>query len=349
MQTQSSCYKGTRKMTPKGILWHSTGANNPTLKRYVQPSDIKPAEDTYTKEKWLQVLGKNQYSNDWNHIDRSAGLNCWIGKLADGSVTTVQTMPWDYRPWGCGSGSKGSCNSGWMQFEDDLKNRDYFEAAYKEACEITAYYCKMYNIDPKGTVLHEGINVPTILCHYDSYHLGLGSNHGDVYHWFKKYGKTMDSVREDVAKLLAEESIPVAPNEPLIVKTYEVLVNLPTYSSAGEAAAKTNPKGSYAPGTYYVYTKYPDGVNGMLNITKDESGTSPGSWINPSDNVLIKEEPIPDIPVPPVEVEPEPVTPEIEPEVQPEEEQVDIPKVNFIIGLLEKLIKAILKLFSKKP
>ena len=35
MMTQSSCYKGTEKMTVKGILWHSTGANNPTLKRYV--------------------------------------------------------------------------------------------------------------------------------------------------------------------------------------------------------------------------------------------------------------------------------------------------------------------------
>lgn len=197
-------------MTPKGVLWHSTGANNPTLKRYVQPSDVKPPEDSYTKEQWLAILGKNQYNNDWNHIERQAGLNCWIGKLADGTVTTVQTLPWDYRPWGCGSGSKGSCNSGWMQFEiceDNLTNKDYFEAVYKEACEITAYYCKMYNIDPKGTVVHEGVTVPTILCHYDSHKLGLGSNHGDVDHWFKKYGKTMDTVREDVAKLLAEDSL----------------------------------------------------------------------------------------------------------------------------------------------
>jgi uncharacterized protein YcbK (DUF882 family) len=44
--------------------------------------------------------------------------------------------------------------------------------------------------------------VPTILCHQDSYQLKLGSNHGDIYHWFKKYGKTMDDVRKDVAKLL---------------------------------------------------------------------------------------------------------------------------------------------------
>ena len=35
MMTNSTCFKQTRKMDVKGVLWHSTGANNPTLKRYV--------------------------------------------------------------------------------------------------------------------------------------------------------------------------------------------------------------------------------------------------------------------------------------------------------------------------
>jgi hypothetical protein len=64
-------------------------------------------------------------------------------------------MPWNYKPWGCGSGSKGSCNNGWMQFEiceDALTDESYFNAVYKEACELTAYYCSMYNINPLGTV-----------------------------------------------------------------------------------------------------------------------------------------------------------------------------------------------------
>jgi hypothetical protein len=30
----------------------------------------------------------------------------------------------------------------------------------------------------------------------------MGSNHGDVMHWFKKYNKTMDDVRKDVAALM---------------------------------------------------------------------------------------------------------------------------------------------------
>ena len=211
MQTQSTCYKGTSTMTVKGVLWHSTGANNPTLKRYVQPSDNDPNKDALIK-----LIGKNQYGNDWNHIDRQAGLNCWIGKLADGTVATVQTMPWNYKPWGCGSGSKGSCNNGWIQFEiceDGLTDKTYFDKVYKEACEITAYLCKMYNIDPNGTVTVNGVKVPTILCHADSYDLKMGSNHGDIDHWFPKHGKSMKTARADVAALLAADA-PVAPSEP---------------------------------------------------------------------------------------------------------------------------------------
>ena len=204
MQTNSTCYKGTRTMTVLGVLWHSTGANNPWLKRYVQPSSN---DANYSR--LMELLGKNQYGNDWNHIERQAGLNCWIGKLADGTVTTVQTMPWNYRPWGCGSGSKGSCNSGWIQFEiceDALTDKAYFDKVYKEGVEITAYLCKMYNLNPKGTVTVNGVKVPVILDHQTSYQLGMGGNHGDVQHWFKKYGKTLDDVRNDVAKLLNEDA-----------------------------------------------------------------------------------------------------------------------------------------------
>ena len=290
MQTQSTCYKGTRKMTVKGILWHSTGANNPTLKRYVQPSDTKPAEDTYSKTKWLEILGKNSGKNDWNHITREAGLNCWIGKLADGTVTTIQTMPWDFRPWGCGSSSKGSCNDGWIQFEiceDGLTDKTYFDKVYKEACEITAYLCKMFNIDPNGTVTHNGVKVPTILCHADSYKLGLGSNHGDVNHWFPKHGKSMATARADVAAIMkAAGSTVTESTATATVKTYKVVTSINKYSTSADAISQKNAKGTLATGTYYIYNKYPDGVNGVFNVSTDKTGASAGSWINPKENVV---------------------------------------------------------------
>lgn len=111
-QTNSTCYKNTYPMTVKGVLWHSTGCNYPWIKRYCQPSDGSPNYDAD-----IAKIGKNYYGNDWNHKYVNAGLNAWIGKFADDTVGTVQAMPWNWRPWGCGSGSKGSANSGWVQFE----------------------------------------------------------------------------------------------------------------------------------------------------------------------------------------------------------------------------------------
>ena len=262
MQTNSTCYKSTRTMTPVGVLWHSTGANNPNLSRFIQPL----ITDTNYNE-MIKLLGKNKYNNDYNHASYQSGLNCWIGKLADGTVTTVQTMPWNYRPWGCGSGSKGSCNNGWIQFEiceDDLNDINYFNKIYKEACEITAYLCKIYNLNPKGFVKMNGINVPVILCHADSYKLGLGSNHGDVLHWFSKYGKTMENVRNDVAALMENTSIPtvkpeVEEEEEMTQEQFNVMMN----NWIAEQAKK-------APGDWSADAREWGERNGLIN--GDSSG-----------------------------------------------------------------------------
>ena len=221
MQTNSTCYKSTKVMTPVGILWHSTGANNPSLSRFVQPLN---SDANYNE--MIQILGKNKYNNDYNHASYQSGLNAWIGKLANGDVATVQTMPWNYRPWGCGSGTKGSCNNGWIQFEiceDSLNDKTYFDKIYKEACEITAYLCKLYDLNPYGTVQMNGVNIPVILCHAESYKLGFGSNHADVLHWFKNYGKTMDDVRNDVAALMNGTAVQETPtSKPTIEEEEEV-------------------------------------------------------------------------------------------------------------------------------
>ncbi len=188
-------------MEVKGVLWHSTGVNNTDLCRYVQPTDGSPNYDADIKK-----LGKNTNGNDWNHVDVDAGLNAWIGKFADGSVGTVQTMPWDFRPWGCGAGDKGSCNSGWIQFEiceDNLKDKDYANKVFEEGCQLTAYLCKIFRLNPNGQANCNGVSVPVITCHNDAAKLGLGSYHADINHWFPKLiGKDMRDVRKRVYEIM---------------------------------------------------------------------------------------------------------------------------------------------------
>ena len=181
--TKNACYKAGHKITPKGIMVHSTGANNPNLKRYVGPDD--------------GLLGKNQYGNHWNQ-DKPDGRevcpHAFIGKLADGSVATYQVLPWDRRGWHCGSGSKGSANNTHISFEiceDDLTDSNYFAAVYQEAVELCTYLCKEY-----------GLTAEDVICHSEGHDQGIASNHGDVLHWFPKHGKNMDDFRADVKKAL---------------------------------------------------------------------------------------------------------------------------------------------------
>ena len=187
--TNNACYKAGRKITPKGIMVHSTGANNPWLKRYVGPDD--------------GLLGKNQYNNHWNTYHpggREVCVHGFIGKLADGTIATYQTLPWDHRGWHAG-GSANNTHIGFEICEDDLTDGAYFAKVYKEAVELCAYLCKQYGLTEKN-----------IICHSEGYKQGIASNHGDVMHWFPRHGKSMDTFRADVKALLnagAEKDEPV--------------------------------------------------------------------------------------------------------------------------------------------
>lgn len=72
--------------------------------------------------------------------------------------------------------------------------------------------------------------------------------------------------------------------------TYKLIVDVNKYSTAADAKAKTNSKGTIKAGTYYIYTKYPTGYNGMYNITTDKTGSEAGNWINPAENIVVEKE-----------------------------------------------------------
>ena len=183
--TNNACYKAGKKITPKGIMVHSTGANNPNLKRYVGPDD--------------GLLGKNIYGNHWNQsMSRNVCVHAFIGKLNDGTVATYQTLPWDHRGWHAG-GAANDTHIGFEICEDGLKDANYFGKVYKEAVELCAYLCKQYGLTEKD-----------IICHSEGYAKGIASNHGDVMHWFPIHGKSMDTFRADVKALIMDKPVVVS-------------------------------------------------------------------------------------------------------------------------------------------
>ncbi len=212
--TANDCYKAGRTITPKGVMVHSTGANNPAVARYVQPVDTQAdAASLYT------VLGTNRNKNDWNNPGLDVCVHAFVGKLADGGVGSVQTLPWNHRGWHAGTGtSGGSANNTHIAFEiceDGLADAAYFGKVYQEAVELTAMLCKQYNLNP----LADGV----VICHSEGYQRGVASNHADVMHWFPKHGKNMDTFRQDVSKAMggAPQVKPQAPATPT-GKTYTV-------------------------------------------------------------------------------------------------------------------------------
>ena len=212
MLTGNDCYKAGRTITPKGVMVHSTGANNPLVARYVQPVEGQKDEAQLKAE-----IGGNRNANDWNNPGLDVCTHAFVGKLADGGVGTVQTLPWNHRGWHAGTGtSGGSANNTHIAFEiceDDLTDEGYFRKVYQEAGELTAMLCKTYNLNP----LADGV----VICHSEGYQRGVASNHADVMHWFPKFGKSMDTFRADVSKAMTPAQ--VKPQPPVSGKTYTVV------------------------------------------------------------------------------------------------------------------------------
>lgn len=173
--THNDCYLRGRTIRPQGVMVHSTGANNPWLRRYLAPDDGRLGEPS---------------PRHWNQSGVGACVHAFIGRLADGSIAAYQTLPWTMRGWHCG----GTGNDTHISFEiceDKLADKGYFRATYQAAVELTAYLCKLYHLDPQD----DGV----VLCHSEGYQRGIASNHADVMHWWRKFGVDMDDFRAAVA------------------------------------------------------------------------------------------------------------------------------------------------------
>ena len=165
--------------SPAGIIIHSTGANNPNLKRYVNAPEI---------------CGENPYKNYFDRADSDVCPHAVIGLDKSGDVRAAKLLPWNICCWGCGSGSKGSYNysPAYIQIEiaeDALNDRAYFDKAFGLAADLCKRLMKNYpTIKPEN-----------IISHHEAHLRGYASNHADCDHWLKKFGKNMDWFRAMVA------------------------------------------------------------------------------------------------------------------------------------------------------
>ena len=193
--TDSDCFKKRTVQVPRGVQVHSTGANNPWLRRYVGPDDGR--------------LGENPNGNTHNRPGGNVCANAYIGKLKDGTVAVYQTMPWDYRCWLSGSGSNGNANKlGYIGFEiceDSTLNEEYFNDAVRgTAVLLAAYLCREFGFTAWSALATSVGDAYAVEDHAGLHRMGLASNHGDIGLWLRKFGYTMKDFRYWVQEALDE-------------------------------------------------------------------------------------------------------------------------------------------------
>lgn len=223
---KNACYIANKPMAPKGIVLHSTGANNPYLKRYIDN---------------VAECGLNQYGNHFNtyhpggkdigphtYVDVNKDYKCdvcggrqvcvhdFIGYDKNKIVRVAHILPYNVASWGCG-GKYNYDPTGHIQIEiceDNLSNKTYFQQAFDVAAEHCADLCKKYNLNPS-----------TIVSHYEAYKKGCASNHGDCDQWLKKFGKTMNDFRRVVQDRMDGKATSIV-DEPVTYKdvSYEVKI-----------------------------------------------------------------------------------------------------------------------------
>ena len=201
--TQNDCYKANvnradsryvkfQNEGPNGLMLHSVGCAQPDASVFVRKWD-KP----------------NYNAIAHAVIDANSGV-------------VMQTLPWNYRGWHCGSGSKGasaSCNnthigvemceskyikypaSGNANFEilDLAKAKEDCKRTYNAAVELFTQLCETYGFDP----------MTDILSHKEGGKAGTASAHVDPEHYWTKLGMpyTMDTFRQAVKNNLDKEDV----------------------------------------------------------------------------------------------------------------------------------------------
>ncbi|MGR6836745.1 N-acetylmuramoyl-L-alanine amidase [Syntrophomonas erecta] len=176
--TRNDCYTAGRKITPKGIMVHSTATPG------VMAAD------------WFSRWNKSYKVGEINH------QACVHAFVDDKEIW--QHLPWNHRGWHAGGKANDThigielCEPGGFSYSgstmvgyDVKKNEAYFRAAWKNAVDLCIFLCKQYGLTEKY-----------ILGHAEGHRQGIASNHADPLHWYPKHGESMDTFRTAVKAAL---------------------------------------------------------------------------------------------------------------------------------------------------
>lgn len=181
---KNNCYKSGRKMkNVKGVLIHDTATPGATPETFM---------------------------TSWN-VPRPNGVSVCVHAFCD-DKKVINTLPYDMRAWGCGSGNRGSGNDNYVQIEMCVPKEVYFEDSWKYRTRnkgLTDEYIKStvdnvveWTVERLMELNIKEVTPLNVTSHYEAYKLGIASNHGDPEGFLSLAGLNMDIIRERVQALL---------------------------------------------------------------------------------------------------------------------------------------------------
>ena len=146
--------------------------------------------------------------------------------------------------------------------------------------QLIAKLMKEFNIDIDHVIMHHEVTgklCPAMWTQKES----------QLVNWYN-FKKKVESYYGGTSSTTTNNSSTTTTTEaPATSATYKVVKTINGYVSASDAISNTNAKTTLKAGTYYEYKR----SNGSINISK--TAGSPGSWINPADNVEINNDTAP--------------------------------------------------------
>lgn len=208
--TKNACYISNGKFNDnKGVLIHCTATPGATPERFSSSWNVYHSGG--------KDVGIHTFQGNGTCSVCGGKLAC-VNAFCDDSKV-IKTLPYNMRPWGCGSGNKGSGNNYYVQieicepvgiyyvngwnyaiktgYEDSVKN--YIKNAFEVAAQWSAERLKEMGI--------KVVNTDTVTSHYEEHLKGYASNHGDPQGLFALAGLSMNQFRDRVNQILNEEGI----------------------------------------------------------------------------------------------------------------------------------------------
>lgn len=269
--TRSDCFTAGRKITPKGIMVHSTATPG------VMAAD------------WFSRWNKSYKAGETN---RQVAVHAFVDDKG-----VWQYLPWNHRGWHAGGAANNThigfeiCEPGGFSYGKGSamvgysvsKNEAYFRKAWLNAVELCVMLCRQYDLTEED-----------IICHSEGANKRIASNHADVMHWFPKHGESMNSFRAAVRASLNKS--PGLPSGTRVGDLVEVKASANTYYPGGATIPTWVKTDSYHVVTQVVSTGNPVVKGGKTcvllgkKVDKKTGKASAGimSWIDQGALKVIK-------------------------------------------------------------